>query len=70
MDYFQFEDEKVQRMLRNAEAAYAGNYQGIEGIFHADVEVAIAGLGISIMAPSPCKYRASIAEPTHASTAG
>lgn len=50
MDYFQFEDEKVQRMLRNAEAAYAGNYQGIEGIFHADVEVAIAGIGMILYA--------------------
>lgn len=50
IDYFQFEDAKTQRLFRSAEMAYWGNYRGLEGILHADVEVAVAVLGLLLYA--------------------
>lgn len=50
VDYFQFEDAKTQRLFRSAEQAFGGNYRGLEGILHADVEVAASVLGLLLYA--------------------
>lgn len=39
LDYVQCEDEKVQQLLKKAGEAVSGNYRGIEGVLHYDVEL-------------------------------
>lgn len=39
LDYVQCEDEKVQQLLKKAGEAVSGNYRGVEGVLHCDVEL-------------------------------
>lgn len=52
MDYQRYEDEENQKLSRKSEEAFYGNYYGLEGILHYDVQILAAIIGLILYASS------------------
>ena len=50
LDYFQYESEEMQQLQMHVWRALRGNYEGVEGILHNDVDIASAVLGLLLYA--------------------